>query len=425
MKFTKSQPLKGEIRIPGDKSISHRSVMFGSIAQGTTEINGFLQGADCLSTISCFRQMGVEIENLGETVLVHGNGLRGLKKPESVLDCGNSGTTTRIISGLLAAQDFTVTLTGDASIQKRPMRRIIEPLTLMGAKITSKRRNDCAPLVITGSHLHGINYRTKVASAQVKSAILLAGLYADNETRVTEPSLSRNHTELMLRHFGADVRTKGATAIIRPAKELHARHITVPGDISSAAYFIAAGAIVPGSEILIHNVGVNPTRAGMIKVCQDMGADISLLDYSEAEGEPTADILIRSGSLKGVTIGGSIIPTLIDELPILAVMGCFAEGATVIRDAAELKVKESNRIEAVVKNLKAMGADVQETLDGMIIHGGRTLHGALLDSRMDHRIAMSFAVAGLAAEGETEITGGECVNISYPSFYEDLQKLQG
>lgn len=425
MKFTKSQPLKGEIRIPGDKSISHRSVMFGSIAQGTTEINGFLQGADCLSTIACFRQMGVEIENHGETVLVHGNGLRGLKKPESVLDCGNSGTTTRIISGLLAAQDFTVTLTGDASIQKRPMRRIIEPLTLMGAKITSKRHNDCAPLVITGSHLHGINYRTKVASAQVKSAILLAGLYADNETRVTEPSLSRNHTELMLRHFGADLRTKGTTAIIRPAKELHARHIVVPGDISSAAYFIAAGAIVPGSEILIHNVGVNPTRAGMIKICQDMGADISLLNYSEAEGEPTADILIRSGSLQGVTIGGSMIPTLIDELPILAVMACFAQGTTVIRDAAELKVKESNRIEAVVKNLKAMGADVEETPDGMIINGGRPLHGALLDSRMDHRIAMSFAVAGLAAEGETKIAGGECVNVSYPSFYEDLQKLQG
>ena len=424
MKFTKSQPLKGEIHVPGDKSISHRSIMLGSIAQGVTEVRGFLQGADCLSTISCFRQMGVEIENDKGTVVVHGNGMRGLKRPGAPLDCGNSGTTTRIIAGLLSAQDFDVTLTGDASIRKRPMRRIIEPLTLMGAKITSVTQSGCAPLNIVGQRLHGINYRTKVASAQVKSSILLAGLYADSETRVTEPAPSRNHTEIMLRHFGADIRTKGTSVIIRPTKELYGKQILVPGDISSAAYFIAAGTIVAGSELLIHNVGINPTRDGMIRVCQQMGADITLENYNDTEGEPTADILVKAGSLKGVTVEGSLIPTLIDELPVIAVMACFAEGTTVIRDAAELKVKESNRIEAVVKSLAAMGADVEETPDGMIIHGGKPLHGAVIDSRMDHRIAMSFAVAALAAEGETEIRGSECVNISYPSFYEDLKKLQ-
>ena len=423
MKFTKASPLRGELSIPGDKSISHRSIMFGSLAKGTTEITNFLQGADCLSTIACFEKMGIGIENNGDSVIVHGNGLFGLKKPETILDCGNSGTTTRLISGILAAQDFDVTLTGDDSIKKRPMKRIMDPLSHMGADIRSLEGNGCAPLAITGKKLYGIHYTSKVASAQVKSAILLAGLYAEGETKVTEPYVSRNHSEIMLKYFGADVSTEGTTASIRPAKELYGNRIVVPGDISSAAFFIAAGLLVPGSEILLKHVGINPTRDGILSVCRDMGADITLLNKNTDSGEPTADILIKSSTLHGTEIGGSIIPTLIDELPVIAAMACFAEGETVIRDAGELKVKESNRIEVMVRNLSAMGADVTETEDGMIIRGGRPLHGAVIDSKLDHRIAMTFAVAGLCAEGETEIKGAECVNISYPGFYQDLERL--
>lgn len=423
MKFSRTAGLKGEITVPGDKSISHRSVMFGSIAKGTTEILGYLQGADCLSTISCFQKMGIDIENKGDTVLVHGKGLRGLTRPDCVLDCGNSGTTTRLISGILAAQDFDVTLTGDASIQKRPMKRIMEPLSLMGADITSVNNNGCAPLHITGRPLHGIHYTSKVASAQVKSSILLAGLYADGETRVTEPHVSRNHSEIMLNYFGADVHTEDTTAIIQPAKELHGNLVHVPGDISSAAFFICAGLMVPNSEILIRNVGTNPTRDGILRVCKEMGADLTILNENAGSGEPTADILVKTSSLHGITIGGAIIPTLIDELPMIAAMACFAEGETVIKDASELKVKESNRLEVMVRNLSAMGADVTETEDGMIIRGGKPLHGAVIDSKLDHRIAMTFAVTGLCADGETEILGAECVNISYPAFYRDLKKL--
>lgn len=423
MKFSKCGPLRGEVTVPGDKSVSHRSVMFGSIAKGTTEIHNFLQGADCLSTISCFRKMGIAIDNKGDTVLVHGQGMHGLRKPEDILDCGNSGTTTRLISGILAAQDFTVTLTGDASIQKRPMKRIVDPLSRMGARIRSIQGNGCAPLEITGSPLQGIRYLSPVASAQVKSAILLAGLFAEGETRVTEPELSRNHTELMLSRFGADVHTENTTAVIRPAPELYGQKILVPGDISSAAFFLAAGLLVPGSEILIRNVGINPTRDGILRVCRKMGADLTLLGVNQDAGEPVADLLVKSSHLHGITIGGAIIPTLIDELPIIAAMACFAEGETIIRDAAELKVKESNRIDVMVRNLSAMGADVEETADGMIIRGGRPLSGAVIDSRLDHRIAMTFAVAACLAEGETEILGAECVNISYPGFYQDLERL--
>ncbi|WP_097006391.1 3-phosphoshikimate 1-carboxyvinyltransferase [Lacrimispora amygdalina] len=423
MKFTKASPLRGELSIPGDKSISHRSIMFGSLAKGTTEITNFLQGADCLSTIACFKKMGIDIENNGDSVIVHGNGLYGLKKPEDILDCGNSGTTTRLISGLLSAQNFDVTLTGDESIKKRPMKRIMDPLSHMGADIRSLEGNGCAPLAITGKKLYGIHYTSRVASAQVKSAILLAGLYAEGETKVTEPYISRNHSEIMLKYFGADVTTEGTTASIRSAKELYGSRIDVPGDISSAAFFIAAGLLIPGSEILIKHVGINPTRDGILTVCRDMGADITLLNKNNGSGEPTADILVKTSTLCGTEIGGAIIPTLIDELPIIAAMACFAEGETIIRDAGELKVKESNRIEVMVKNLSAMGADVTETEDGMIIRGGNPLHGAVIDSRLDHRIAMTFAVAGLCADGETQIKGAECVNISYPGFYRDLERL--
>lgn len=424
MKLRNASCLRGEVTVPGDKSISHRSVMFGSIAKGTTEIHNFLEGADCLSTISCFRHMGIDIEHKNGIITVHGKGLRGLKKPDCVLDCGNSGTTTRLISGILAPQTFDVTLTGDESIQKRPMKRIMEPLSLMGADISSIRDNGCAPLLIHGKPLHGIHYHSKVASAQVKSAVLLAGLYAEGETTVTEPKLSRNHTELMLQFYGADVKTSGNSATVFPASELYGNKIHVPGDISSSVYFVAAGLILPNSEILIRNVGINPTRDGLIRVCKAMGADITLLNENHDYSEPTADILVRTSSLKGTVIEGDIIPTMIDELPTVAMMACFAEGTTIIRDAAELKVKESNRIAIMVQNLTAMGADVEETEDGMIIHGGKPLHGAVIETKKDHRIAMTFAVAALAADGETEILDADCVNISYPDFYRDLLSLK-
>ncbi len=423
MNFNKVKTLKGEVTVPGDKSVSHRAVMFGSIAKGLTEITNFLQGADCLSTISCFGKLGIEIENGPDRILVHGKGLHGLTAPDSVLDAGNSGTTTRLISGILAPQSFTVTLTGDASIQKRPMKRIIEPLSMMGADIKSLKGNDCAPLEIHGRPLTGIHYTSKVASAQVKSAVLLAGLYAFGETSVTEPVISRNHTEIMLSHFGAQITTKDTTASILPEPVLEGRKIMVPGDISSAAYFIAAGLIVPGAEILIKNVGINETRDGIIRVAKQMGGNITLLHENRDSGEPVADVLVSHSPLHGIEISGSIIPTLIDELPIIAIMAAYAEGTTVIADAAELKVKESNRIDVMVDNLTAMGADITGTEDGMIIKGGSPLHGALIQSMADHRIAMSFAVASLLADGTTSIEGGECVNISYPGFYKDLAAL--
>ncbi|MGI6001899.1 MAG: 3-phosphoshikimate 1-carboxyvinyltransferase, partial [Candidatus Merdisoma sp.] len=415
--------LRGEITVHGDKSISHRAVMFGSLAQGTTTVENFLRGADCLSTIDCFRRLGIQIDETPELITIHGKGLHGLTAPSQLLDAGNSGTTTRLISGILSGQSFETTLTGDASIQKRPMKRIIEPLTQMGASITSLHGNGCAPLNIQGRPLHGIHYTTKVASAQVKSSILLAGLYADSATSVTEPALSRNHSELMLRQFGADVQTDGTTATIQPGPALAGQKIVVPGDISSAAYFIAAACITPDSELLIRNVGTNPTRDGILRVCRMMNADVTILPHAQNDGEPSADLLIRSSSLKGCVIEGELIPTLIDELPVIAVMACFAEGTTIIRDAAELKVKESNRIDVMAENLTAMGAQVTATDDGLIIEGGRPLRGAAIDSHLDHRIAMSFAVAALNADGETEIQDAECVNISYPAFYQDLNRI--
>lgn len=423
MIFTKVNSLKGEVSIPGDKSISHRAVMFGSLAEGTTEVTNFLQGADCLSTISCFRKLGIEIENTSQRILIHGKGLHGLTEPSDTLDTGNSGTTTRLISGILAGQRFTTILNGDASIQTRPMKRIITPLSMMGADITSLKGNDCAPLRICGGQLHGITYKSPVASAQVKSCVLLAGLYADAPTSVTEPILSRNHTELMLAGFGAHVASSGTTATIEPEPDLNGMKIEVPGDISSAAYFLAAGLMIPNSEILIKNVGINPTRDGILRVAKEMGGDITILNEKTSGGEPTCDLLVRSSSLKGVTIGGEIIPTLIDEIPMIAVMACFAEGITTIKDAQELKVKESNRIDTVVTNLKAMGAHIEATDDGMIIEGGYPLHGAVIDSHLDHRIAMSFAIGALGADGETRIEGAECVKISYPEFYQTLEKL--
>lgn len=422
MEIKKLRSLKGELTVPGDKSISHRAVMFGSLAEGTTKITHFLQGADCLSTISCFQKMGISIQQTKDEVLVHGKGLHGLSAPDELLDVGNSGTTTRLISGILAGQNFSSELNGDASIQARPMNRIITPLTMMGADIKSLRGNGCAPLLITGNPLKGIHYSSPVSSAQVKSCILLAGLYADEKTSVTEPVLSRNHTEIMLNYLGAKISAEGTTCSILPEPTLKAREILVPGDISSAAYFIAAGILTPGSEILLKNVGINPTRDGMLRVCRAMGADITLLNENK-EGEPTADLLVRSGSLQGTVIEGEIIPTLIDELPMIAVMAAFAKGTTIIRDAKELRVKESDRIQVMVENLRRMGADIEGTEDGMIIHGGVPLHGAVIDPHLDHRVAMSFAVAGTICDGPLTILNGDCVNISYPNFYQDLYGL--
>ena len=433
------KPLKGDIFVPGDKSISHRSIMFGALAEGTTEVTGFLQSADCLSTIDCFRKMGVEIEhtirptNGVPTITVHGRGLHSFKAPDCTLYTGNSGTTTRLMSGILAAQPFDTMITGDMSIEKRPMKRIMTPLSQMGAEVISIMGNDCAPLRFTGGkQLRGINYRSPVASAQVKSCIMLAGLYAEGDTVVYEPALSRNHTEIMLSSFGADIhnelaRDGSSAAILHPGMPLVGQKINVPGDISSAAYFIAAALIVPGSELLIRNVGINKTRSGILAVLEQMGADITLLNIDE-KSEPKADILVKYSELKAdsnnqFVIGGKVIPTMIDELPVVAVVAATAGFDTIIKDAAELKIKESNRIDTVVEGLKKMGCDIEATEDGMIIHGGKPLTGADINSHADHRLAMSFAVASLVADGTTRIIDDECVGISYPTFFKDFQSL--
>ena len=423
-----AKKLAGEVKVPGDKSISHRAVMLGSIATGVTEIHNFLLGADCLATIDCFQRMGVEIVGRGEVgkdekIVIRGRGLRSLRAPSQTLQVGNSGTTMRLLTGLLAPQRFTSRLDGDASIRRWPMGRIIEPLSLMGGSVQAIGRDGCAPLIVHGNPLIGLHYDTPVASAQVKSAILLAGLYADGETAVTEPARSRDHTERMLRFFGQPVVSSGTTVTLRPEFHLQGGEITVPGDLSSAAYFIAAGLLTRGSEICLKNVGVNPTRDGFLRVCEQMGAKIRRENEHTSGGEPVADLIVKSSPLTAVTIEGDIIPTLIDELPILAVMACYATGTTVIKDAAELKVKESNRIDAMVNNLKKLGADIEATEDGMIIRGGRPLRGAVLTAHADHRVAMSCAVAGLVCSGDLEITDADCVEISYPTFYEDLKKL--
>lgn len=427
-KITRITGLKGTLTVPGDKSISHRAIMFGSLAEGTTIIHGFLKGADCLSTINCFRKMGISIEEKEDTIYVHGKGLHGLHKPEETLDVGNSGTTTRLISGILAGQNFDTVLSGDASLNSRPMGRIMKPLSMMGADITSIHDTGCAPLSIKGRSLNAIHYDSPVASAQVKSCVLLAGLYANGKTSVTEPALSRDHTERMLRSFGANIVSDKNTCTITPPETLHGQHIEVPGDISSAAFFIVAALITPNSEITINNVGINDTRAGILKVCQDMGADITLLNAREEGGEPVADLLVKTSSLRGTIVEGDIIPALIDELPVIALMACFAKGQTIIKDAHELRVKESDRIAIMTENLGAMGADIIDTDDGFIINSRSdntipTLHGASINCSMDHRIAMTFAVAGLNADGETIITDSDCVDVSYPGFFAQLKQL--
>lgn len=419
-----SKKMRGTIKVPGDKSISHRSVMLGSIASGDTRVSGFLTGEDCLSTIDCFKKLGIDIEVNGTDVIVHGKGLRGLSAPKETLDVGNSGTTLRLMSGLLSAQPFTSHITGDSSIQKRPMGRVAVPLGLMGAKITSESEKMTAPLTIEGASLKGIDYTLPVASAQVKSAIILAGLYADGITRITEPEATRDHTEIMLRYLGADIKKEGNTIIVTPVKELTGKDISVPGDISSAAYFIAAALITKDSDVIIENVGINPTRTGIITAFEAMGADIELLNERVVCGEPVADIRAKTSSLHGTVIKGDIIPKLIDEIPVIAAVACYAEGTTVIADAQELKVKESDRIKTMAAELGRMGADITPTDDGMIINGGKALNGAVCESYKDHRVAMSIAVAALGAEGETQIKEPECADISFPGYYDLLLSLR-
>lgn len=419
MVIRKISKASGTIKVPGDKSISHRAVILGALAGGTTEITGFLQGADCLSTIDCFRNMGIDIDVNGENVTVHGNGLNGLKAPEQMLYTGNSGTTTRLLCGILSGQNFDSSITGDASIQKRPMKRVTEPLSLMGAKI----KNDYCPLYIQGSSLHGINYTMPVASAQVKTAIILASLYADGETVIHEIEKSRDHTELMLSAMGADIHTDGLDIHIKKTGLLEPVNVDVPGDISSAAFFMVLGLIMPNSEITVTNVGVNPTRTGIIDVLHDMGANIKLENLRSSAGESVADITVSSSALHGTTISGDIIPRLIDELPIIAVAAVFADGQTVIKDAEELKVKETNRIRAVVDELSKCGVDITETDDGMIINGGKNIHGADFKTYGDHRMAMSLTVLAQLANGECTLDDSDCACVSYPSFFEDFYKL--
>jgi len=416
--------LHGEITVPGDKSISHRAVMFGALAQGTTEIKNFLAGADCLSTVRCFKAMGVEFTGIGtDTVTVAGVGLQGLREPGDVLDVGNSGTTLRLMLGVLTGQSFFAAVNGDKSIRKRPMRRVTEPLKEMGASIWGRDNENLAPLAIKGGFVKPIKFVSPVASAQVKSAVLLAGLYARGETSVWEPEKSRDHTERMLRYFGAEISVNGLAVKIVGQPVLRARSVIVPGDISSAAFFLVAGAIVPGAEVTIKGVGTNPTRDGIIEVLRKMGADIRVNNQREQTGEPVADITVRGSALKGVTVRGGLIPRLIDEIPVLAVAAAVANGITEIRDAAELKVKETNRITTVIRELSKFGVAIEDLPDGMRTHGSRQLYGANCESHGDHRIAMATAVAGLVAEGRTTVRNSECIDVSFPGFEEILKSI--
>ncbi len=416
--------IKGEIKVPGDKSISHRSVMLGSIARGSTRITNFLRGEDNFSTMNAFRSMGVAIEDDGQTVLVHGVGLEGLKEPSNVIDCGNSGTTIRLMTGLLAGQSFFSVLTGDQYLIKRPMKRVSEPLRSMGAKIAGRANGTLAPLAIIGSPLVGISYESPIASAQVKSALMLAGLYADGTTSITEPAVSRDHSERMFRYFGADIGLGGTTVTLNGRQELEGNDIHVPGDISSAAFFMVAALIVPGSELLIRNVGVNPTRSGVIDILQAMGGDIRIQNLCESSGEPVADLIVRSSRLKGIEIGGDVVPRAIDEFPVISVAAALAEGCTVIRDARELRVKETDRIAAIASGLRAIGSGkIAETDDGMIIEGVEQLSGGEVQSFGDHRIAMSLSVAALACRKQVLVNDVACVGTSFPDFFELIAKV--
>lgn len=419
--------LKGEIIVPGDKSISHRAVIFGSIAEGKTEIDGFLEGEDNFSTINAFKAMGVEITAAGPNkITVKGSGLRGLKEPDDVIDAGNSGTTARLLAGLLSAQDFYTVMTGDPTLRRRPMKRVVEPLKLMGASIEGRKGASLLPISIAGRELKGINYNTPVASAQLKSAILLAGIYAKGETIVNEPEKSRDHTERMLKLFGGDMAENGNSVMVRSTKSLTGCKITVPGDISSSAFFMVGGAISPGSELLIRNTGINPTRTGIIKILQAMGAGLGIANERQSSGEPVADIVAKSASLKGIDIDGPMLLPAIDEFPIICVAAAFAEGATRIRGAAELRVKESDRISSMAESLSAIGINVKEHSDGIDIEGiGKGFaNGGRINSRGDHRIAMAMAMAALRTQKGIEIEGAASVDVSFPGFFDMLEGVR-
>ncbi len=417
--------LRGEINVPGDKSISHRSIMFGSLAEGTTCVSGFLTGEDNLATLNAFASMGVTIRRIGETSLeIEGRGLDGLEEPSNVIDCGNSGTTMRLMTGLLAGQKFFSVLTGDQYLRRRPMKRVVGPLTQMGARITGRQGGELAPLAIQGTELQPTTYHSPVASAQVKSALLLAGLSVDGETTVYEPSLSRDHSERMLSWFGADLKPFDGGVTIMGRPRLQAREVQVPGDISSAAFFMVAGLVTPDSELLIRNVGVNPSRSGIIDILQAMGGQIELIDERNPSGEPIADILVKSSRLQGIEIGGDLIPRAIDEFPVISIAAALAEGTTIIKDARELRVKETDRIAAMVDGLTVLGADVEAQEDGMIINGCEQLQGGQVVSHGDHRIAMSFAVAALNSSGPVTIEDTECTETSFPGFWELLTSVR-
>lgn len=418
----KKPALKGTIQVPGDKSISHRSIMFGAMASGKTTVEGFLLGADCLSTISCFRKLGVEINLQDDRVTIHSEGAEGWKEPSAVLDTGNSGTTTRLMLGLLAGTTFHTVMAGDESIAKRPMKRIVDPLRLMGADIRGRQNGEFTPLAIQGSPLSAINYTLPVASAQVKSAILLAALYAEGITIIEEPVATRDHTEIMLKHFGVDLKRDGNTIRVRGGQKLTASHIKVPGDISSAAFMIGAALITEGSEIRLDNVGINPTRTGILDVISQMGAEFETIE-TVPEGERSANLVIRSSRLKGIEIGGALIPRLIDEIPVIALIATQCHGTTVIKDAEELRVKETDRISAVVDELSKMGADITATPDGMIINGPTPLTGAEMKTYGDHRLGMMAAIASLIADGPVAIDDPDCIAVSYPGFFEHLNRL--
>lgn len=415
--------LSGEINIPGDKSISHRSIMFGAIAEGTTEVTNFLLGDDCLSTIACFRSLGVEIEQTSDKVIIQGKGFDGLNEPDTVLDVGNSGTTIRLLMGILAGRPFHSALIGDESIAKRPMTRVTVPLSKFGCTIQGRKNAEFTPISIQGGSLNAISYHSPVASAQVKSALLFAGLQADGTTEVIEPAKTRDHTERMIQAFGGEVEVDDLAVRVRGGQTLTAAHVHVPGDISSAAFFLVAGAIIPNSEIKLKNVGLNPTRTGILDVMKQMGADITILPYENGGPEPAGDIIVKTSALKGTVVDGEIIPRLIDEIPVIALLATQAEGKTVIKDAEELKVKETNRIDTVVRELEKLGASIQATDDGMIIEGKTALSGGTVSSYGDHRIGMMLAIAAAISKDEVTLEKEEAISVSYPNFFEHLNSV--
>ncbi len=423
MKINKVSKLNGIITVPADKSITHRAIMLSSLATGKSYINNYLKSDDCLMTMNAFKQMGVNIEQTENSLTITGAGINGLKNPVKEIYAGNSGTTTRLLSGVLAGQKFSSTITGDASLSKRPMKRVIEPLSLMGANITAKENNFLPMTISPKENLKAISYTSSVASAQVKSCILFAGLYADGTTTVTEPIKSRDHSERMFKTFGADISVDGLSVSVKKCNGLYAQEVTVTCDISSAAFFIVAGLIVPNSNIKILNVNINKTRDGILTVLKSMGADIVLDNVRTVSGEDVADIEIKTSKLNSTSFGKEIVPSLIDEIPIIVLAATQAEGQTIISGAKELKVKESDRIHSVASQLNKMGADIKETDDGFIINGPVKLKGATVDSFDDHRIAMMLSIAGLTAEGETEILNSDCVKISFANFYEVLKKI--